>query len=75
MHVLREKLGEHVAKALGPELIEPKRVEYYGMPPKSALEMDRQIPGLTVDIKPTHVAGFSRHHWLNVRRHEQRRRR
>ena len=44
MQVLRDKLGEHVARALGPELIEPKRVEYYGTPPQSALEMDQQIP-------------------------------
>jgi quinol monooxygenase YgiN len=59
MQVLRDKLGEHVARALGPELIEPKRVEYYGTPPQSALEMDQQIPGLAVDIRPTHVAGFT----------------
>ena len=37
MQVLRDKLGEHVARALGPELIELKRVEYYGTPPQSAL--------------------------------------
>ena len=60
MQVLRGKLGEHVARALGPELIEPTRVEYYGTPSQTALEMDRQIPGLTVGIKPVHVGGFTR---------------
>jgi quinol monooxygenase YgiN len=60
MQVLRDKLGEHVARALGPELIEPTRVEYYGTPSETALEMDRQIPGLTVGIKPVHVGGFTR---------------
>jgi hypothetical protein len=28
MQVLSNKLGEHVARALGPELIKPKHVEY-----------------------------------------------
>jgi quinol monooxygenase YgiN len=60
MQVLSNKLGEHVARALGPELIKPKHVEYYGTPSISALAMDRQIPGLAVDIKPMHVAGFTR---------------
>jgi quinol monooxygenase YgiN len=60
MQVLRDKLGEHVARALEPELIEPTRVEYYGTSSESALEMDRQIPGLTVGIKPVHVGGFTR---------------
>jgi hypothetical protein len=60
MQVLRGKLSEHVARALGPELIEPKQVEYYGTPSESSLEMDRQIPGLAVGIKPVHVGGFTR---------------
>jgi quinol monooxygenase YgiN len=60
MQVLADKLAEHVARALGPELIEPKQVEYYGTPSESALEMDRQVPGLVVGIKPLHVAGFTR---------------
>jgi quinol monooxygenase YgiN len=60
MQVLRGKLSEHVARALGPELIGPKQVEYYGTPSESALEMDRQIPGLAVGIKPVHVGGFTR---------------
>lgn len=60
MQVLRDKLGEQVARALGPELIEFKRSEYYGTPSEGALEMDRQIPGLAVDVKPVHVAGFTR---------------
>jgi quinol monooxygenase YgiN len=60
MQVLGDKLGEHVARALAPELIEPKHVEYYGTPSESALDMDRQIPGLAVGIKPMHVAGFTR---------------
>jgi quinol monooxygenase YgiN len=60
MQVLADKLGKHVAKALGPELIEPKHVEYYGTPSETALEMDRQIPGLVIGIKPMHVAGFTR---------------
>jgi quinol monooxygenase YgiN len=60
MQVLRGKLSEHVARALGPELIEPKQVEYYGTLSESALEMDRQIPGLAVGIKPVHVGGFTR---------------
>jgi quinol monooxygenase YgiN len=60
MQVLTDKLAEHVARALGPELIEPKQVEYYGTPSESALEMDRQVPGLAVGIMPLHVAGFTR---------------
>ena len=60
MQVLRDKLGEQVARALGPELIELKRSEYYGEPSESALEMDRQIPGVAVNVKPVHVAGFTR---------------
>lgn len=60
MQVLRDKLAEHVARALGPELIEPTRVEYYGTPSETALEMDRQIPGFAVGIKPVHVGGFTR---------------
>ena len=57
MQVLTDKLGEHVARALGSEL---KYVEYYGTPSETALEMDRQVPGLAVGIKPVHVAGFTR---------------
>jgi quinol monooxygenase YgiN len=60
MQVLRDKLSEQLARALGPELYEFKRSEYYGTPSESALEMDRQIPGLAVDVKPVHVAGFTR---------------
>jgi hypothetical protein len=60
MQVLRDKLGEHVARALGPELIEPTRIEYYGTPSETALEMDRQIPGLAVGIKSVYVGGFTR---------------
>jgi uncharacterized protein YndB with AHSA1/START domain/quinol monooxygenase YgiN len=60
MQVLTDKLGEYVARALGPDLIELRRSEYYGTPSESALEMDRQIPGLAVDFKPIHVAGFTR---------------
>jgi quinol monooxygenase YgiN len=60
MQVIEEKLSEHLAKALGPELFEFRRAEYYGTPSQSALEMDRQIPGLAIDIKPVHVAGFTR---------------
>jgi quinol monooxygenase YgiN len=60
MKVLRETLGEQLARALGPELFEFRRSEYYGTPSESALEMDRQIPGLAVDVKPTHLAGFTR---------------
>ena len=66
MQVLRDKLGEHVARALGPDLIEPRHIEYYGPPSDSALAMDRQIPGLAVDIKPMHVAGFTRTTTLHV---------
>lgn len=60
MQVLRDKLAEHVARALGPELLELRRVEYYGTPSEPALEMDRQIPGFAVGIKPVHVGGFTR---------------
>ncbi len=60
MQVLWEKLSEHVARALGPELMEVTRSEYCGITSESALEMDRGIPGLAVDIKPVHVAGFTR---------------
>ena len=60
MQVLRDRLAEHVARALGPELIEPKQIEYYGTPSEAALEMDRQVPGLAVSIKPLHVGGFTR---------------
>jgi quinol monooxygenase YgiN len=60
MQVLREKLSEHVAKALGPELFEIKRAEYYGTPSQPSMEMDRGIPGLDIVIKPRHIAGFSR---------------
>jgi quinol monooxygenase YgiN len=60
MQVLRDKLAEHVARALGPELIEPTQVEYYGTPSEIALEMDRQVPGLAVGVKPVHVGGFTR---------------
>jgi quinol monooxygenase YgiN len=60
MNVLRETLGEQLARALGPELFEFRRSEYCGTPSESALEMDRQIPGLAVDVKPTHLAGFTR---------------
>jgi quinol monooxygenase YgiN len=60
MQVLTDRLAEHVARALGPELIEPKQVEYYGTPSESALEMDRQVAGLAVNIKPLYVGGFTR---------------
>jgi quinol monooxygenase YgiN len=60
MQVLEEKLSEHVAKALGPEFFEFRRAEYYGTPSESSLAMDRQIPRLAIDIKPKHVAGFTR---------------
>ena len=60
MQVLRDKLAEHVARALGPELIEPTQVEYYGTPSEIALEVDRQVPGLAFGGKPVHVGGFTR---------------
>ena len=60
MRTLRDKLGEQLARALGPELIEIRRSEYYGAPSESALEMDRQIPGLALSVKPVHIAGFTR---------------
>lgn len=60
MQVLSDRLAEHVARALGPELIEPRYVEYYGTPSQIALEMDRQVAGLAVDIKPMYVGGFTR---------------
>ena len=60
LELLRDRLGEQLTRALGPELFEFRRAEYYGTPSESALEMDRQLPGLAVDLKPTHLAGFTR---------------
>ena len=60
MRVLRDKLADQVAKALGPDLLEIRRSEYYGVPSEAALEMDRQIPGVVVNVTPEHIAGFTR---------------
>ena len=58
LQVLRENLGEAMGEWA--QLIEPVHIEYYGPPSASALEMDRQIEGLALSLKPIHMAGFTR---------------
>jgi hypothetical protein len=41
------------------QLLEVVKVEYYGRPPQSALEMDLQ-GGFDLRLKPLHIAGFTR---------------
>ena len=59
MEVLRENWDESLSEYS--QLIEPDgvRVEYYGTPPASALEMDIQA-GVEPILKPRHIAGFTR---------------
>jgi hypothetical protein len=44
------------------ELFEINRIEYYGTPSESALQMDRSLveSGATLILKPLHIDGFSR---------------
>ncbi len=58
MQVLGKHLGEFMDDA--PNLIEFKHFEYYGKPSMMALEMDRELAGDAVTLKPVHVAGFTR---------------
>jgi len=59
MEVLRENWDESLSEYS--QLIEPDgvRVEYYGTPSSSALEMDIQA-GVKPILKPRHIAGFTR---------------
>lgn len=41
------------------QLLEPVKVEYYGTPPRNALEMDLQGEW-DLSLKPIHIAGFTR---------------
>jgi hypothetical protein len=57
MQVLRDNWDESFSEY--GQMLEVISVEYYGTPPESALEMDRQ-GGWGISLKPLHVAGVSR---------------
>lgn len=57
LNVLRETLGGAMSAVA--EFVEPQSLEYYGMPPESALEMGRQS-GRDFSVKPLHMGGFTR---------------
>lgn len=57
MQVLRENWDESFSEY--GRMLEMTRIEYYGTPPESALEMDQQSEwGLS--LSPLHIAGFTR---------------
>jgi len=57
MKMLTENWDEHFSEY--GELLEIFKVEYYGTPPQSALEMDLQGEW-DHSLKPVHIAGFTR---------------
>ena len=57
MQVLRENWDESFSEYA--QMLEMISIEYYGTPPESALEMDRESEwGLS--LSPLHIAGFTR---------------
>jgi hypothetical protein len=59
MQVLRENWDESFSEYADLFELDGVRIEYYGTPPASALEMDIQ-GGVDPILKPHHVAGFTR---------------
>lgn len=59
MQVLRENWDESFSEFSQMVELDGIRVEYYGTPPASALEMDIQ-GGVDPILKPLHIAGFTR---------------
>lgn len=57
VQVLRDNWDESFSEYS--QMLEIISVAYYGKPPESALEMDRQI-GRSPSLKPLHIAGFTR---------------
>ena len=57
MQVLKDNWDESYSQY--GQMMEVVSVEYYGTPPESALEMDRQGPW-SLSVQPRHIAGFTR---------------
>ena len=57
LKVLRDTLGDAMSSVA--DFVEPKSMEYYGMPPESLLESVSGREG-TFSAKPLHIGGFTR---------------
>lgn len=57
MQVLRDNWDESFSEY--GQMLEMFSIEYYGTPPESALEMDRQSEW-SLSLSPLHIAGFTR---------------
>jgi quinol monooxygenase YgiN len=57
MQVLRDTYDESFSEY--GQMFDVLSVEYYGSPPRSALDMDRQFE-MPVSLNPRHIAGFTR---------------
>lgn len=59
MQIIRENWDESFSEYSQLLELDGVRIEYYGTPPASALEMDIQS-GVDPILKPLHIAGFTR---------------